>query len=53
MTQGDASKIQSAEAKHGGGGVEKGSFASQAQVLHLHDCFRIGITWFGCNCFLS
>ena len=31
MTKEDASRIQSAEAKQHGGGVEKGSFASRAQ----------------------
>ena len=31
MTKGDASRIQSAEAKQHGGGVPKGSFASRAQ----------------------
>lgn len=31
MTQKDAARIQSAEAKQHGGGVEKGSFSSRAQ----------------------
>jgi len=32
MTHTDASRIQAAEAKQGGGGVEKGGFASRAQA---------------------
>lgn len=32
MTPADASRIQAAEAKQGGGGVEKGGFAARAQV---------------------
>ena len=32
MEQSDASRIQAAEAKASGGGVEKGGFASRAQV---------------------
>ena len=42
MTEDAASRIQSAEAKSGGGGAEKGGFASRAQVgctlpLYLRD----------------
>lgn len=32
MTKGDAARIQAAEAKAGGGGVEKGGFAARAQA---------------------
>ena len=32
MTQDAASRIQSSEAKTGGGGAEKGGFAARAQV---------------------
>ncbi|PRW18408.1 seed maturation family [Chlorella sorokiniana] len=32
MTPSDAARIQAAEAKQGGGGVEKGGFAARAQA---------------------
>lgn len=41
MTPTDAARIQAAEAKQGGGGVEKGSFAARAQV----GTERVGQCW--------